>query len=98
MATFSEHIREDKLTLVDFSATWCGPCKAMEPVLQQLKADLGEAVRILKIDIDKSPAAARAYQVQAVPTLLLFRKGSLLWRQSGAVDISFLKQKLASFR
>ena len=85
METFNEAIAGDGLVLVDFFATWCGPCKMMHPVLEQVKATLGDKIRILKVDIDKHQATAAAYGIQSVPTLMLFRKGEVLLRQSGAM-------------
>jgi len=90
--TFNELIQSDKLVLVDFSAEWCGPCKAMPPILKQVKDDLKDAVTIIKVDVDRNPAAASAYQIQGVPTLILFRKGKILWRQSGVVPAKNLQQ------
>src|SRR5690606_35414199 len=92
MATFAEMINSDKPVLVDFFATWCGPCRTMEPILKNLKSDLGEAATIIKVDVDKNPAAAMAYQVQGVPTLILFKNGKALWRQSGVVQAKELEQ------
>lgn len=92
MATFAEMINSEKPVLVDFFATWCGPCKTMEPILRDLKSSLGEAATIIKVDVDKNPAAAMAYQVQGVPTLILFKQGKALWRQSGVVPAGELEQ------
>lgn len=90
--TFADIINGDTPVLVDFTATWCGPCKMMKPVLEELHRRKGEQLRIIKIDIDQSPAAANAYQVQSVPTLLLFRKGQQLWRQSGLIQAASLEK------
>ena len=90
--TFSEIIAQDKAVLVDFTAEWCGPCKMMKPILQELKSNLGETTTIIKVDIDKNPSVANAYHVQAVPTLILFRKNEIIWRQSGVVPAKHLEQ------
>ena len=86
METFNDVISEDRLVLVDFFATWCQPCKMMHPVLKQLKDTLGDKIRIIKVDMDKYGQTAAQYGIQAVPTLILFRKGQMLWRQSGMVS------------
>ena len=85
METFNDVISEDRLVLVDFFATWCQPCKMMHPVLEQLKEALGDKARIIKVDVDKHGETSSRYGIQAVPTLMLFRKGQVLWRQSGVV-------------
>lgn len=96
MEKFNDVINSDQLTLVDFYATWCGPCKMMHPVLEQLKADLGDSIRIIKLDIDKSGDIAEAYRIQSVPTLMLFRRGEMLWRQSGAMRLADLKATISN--
>lgn len=98
MENFNDIINSDQLTLVDFFATWCGPCKMMHPVLEQLKDELGESIRIIKIDVDKNNNLAMNYRVQSVPTLMLFRKGEMLWRQSGALPLSALKNLIEQFQ
>lgn len=98
MENFNDIINGNQLTLVDFFATWCGPCKQMHPVIEQLKASEGENLRIIKLDVDKNEALASAYRIQSVPTLMLFRNGELLWRQSGAMSLADLKALLYGFQ
>ena len=86
MESYSELINSDKKVLVDFYADWCAPCKAMSPVIKEVaKATQGKA-RVIKVDIDRSVQAAEAYQVQAVPTFIVFKKGTIVWRHSGMID------------
>jgi len=96
--TFDEMIQSDKPVLVDFFAEWCGPCKMMSPILKEVKKEVGDTATIIKVDVDKSPAAASQYQVQGVPTLILFKNGKPLWRQSGVVPkaglINIIKQHI----
>ncbi len=96
MSTFQELIEDEKPLLVDFFATWCGPCRMMAPELEKLKQLVGDTVRIIKIDVDKNQQAAMAYRVNGVPTLILFRKGEILWRQSGAMTAKQLSEIIRS--
>ncbi|WP_207496243.1 thioredoxin [Aridibaculum aurantiacum] len=89
--TFSDIINGSKPVLVDFFADWCGPCKMMKPILDELRQLLGDQVRILKLDVDKNPAVAQNFQISGVPTLILFKKGQPVWRQSGVVQARQLK-------
>ncbi len=97
MTTFAELINSTKPVLVDFYATWCGPCKAMQPILKEVKERVGDAAAIVKIDVDRNQAAASAYQVQGVPTLILYKQGKVLWRQSGVVPAAQLEQVIRKF-
>ena len=97
MSAFNTLINSPKPVLVDFSAEWCGPCKMMAPILKQVKQEVGEAITIIKVDIDQSPQAAAKYQVTSVPTLILFKQGAILWRQSGVVPAHNLKDILQQF-
>ena len=86
METFYDVVSGNQLVLVDFFATWCQPCKMMHPILKQVKDVLGDRIRIIKIDVDTHSALASKYQIQSVPTLMLFRKGEVLWRTSGVMQ------------
>jgi thioredoxin 1 len=97
MSTFGELIQSDRPVLVDFFAEWCGPCKMMAPILKELKQMMGDDVTILKVDVDKNPHVAEAFQVQGVPTLIIFFKGEIRWRQSGVVPAAQLQQVLRQF-
>jgi thioredoxin 1 len=88
---FQDIINGETPVLVDFYAEWCGPCKAMAPMLVQFQKEMGEKVRVIKVDVDRNPEAASSFRVQAVPTLLLFKSGNIAWRHSGAVPMHVLK-------
>lgn len=92
MPTFSDIIGTDKMVLVDFSAEWCGPCKMMAPILKELKQKLKHELKIIKIDVDKNQVLAAKYQVRGVPTLMIFKDGKQVWRQSGVIQASQLLQ------
>jgi thioredoxin 1 len=96
-ASFDHLIQSQKPVLVDFSAEWCGPCKMMAPILGQVKQALGDKASIIKIDVDKNPMLASQYQVQGVPTLILFKAGKMLWRQSGVVQPAALKRVMEQY-
>ena len=94
MSKFREIIQSDTPTLVDFYATWCGPCQQMHPILDKLKDKMGSTVRVVKIDVDKNQEVAATFKIRSVPTLLLFKKGEILWRQAGGMDAKGLEQKI----
>ena len=98
MENFNDIIKSGKLTLVDFYATWCGPCQMMHPVLEQLKAEIGDSIRILKVDVDKNEALSAQYRIQSVPTLMIFKDGEMKWRQSGAMMANDLKNVIEQFK
>jgi len=91
---FKEIITGDQPVLVDFHATWCGPCKMMHPILEELKKEMGDSVRILKIDIDsdENQKLVNFYNIRSVPTMFLFRKGQIVWRQTGAIGLEPLEE------
>lgn len=96
-ASFTELTKSEKPTLVDFHAEWCGPCHMMKPILEKLKEEMGDGIRIIKIDIDKNPAIANQYDVRSVPTLAVFKDGQLKWMQAGVRQVAELKGVLRPF-
>lgn len=98
MENFSNIIKSGQLVLVDFFATWCSPCKTMHPVLEQLKKDLGDEIRIIKVDVDKNEAIAIQLRIQSIPTLMIFKGGEMKWRQSGAMTANALAQVIAQYK
>ena len=98
MSTFREVIQSEQPVLVDFFATWCGPCKMMAPILHEVKEAMGDSIKVIKIDVDKYPQVSQQFQIQGVPTLMIFKKGELKWRQSGVVQAKHLQQILQQFK
>ncbi|MGL4806740.1 MAG: thioredoxin [Bacteroidales bacterium] len=90
MDKFQEIINGEGLTLVDFFATWCGPCKMMSPILEEFKTKIGDKATVIKIDVDKNEELSLNYRIQSVPTLLLFKKGEVVWRHSGVISADHL--------
>lgn len=97
MSKFNEIINSDKPVLIDFSAEWCQPCKMMPPILKDVKKQLGDKIRILKIDVDKNPAIAQKHQIQSVPTMMVFKNGNIVFRQSGVMQAGQITQMLQQF-
>jgi thioredoxin 1 len=95
--TFSEIIKSETPTLVDFFAVWCGPCKMMKPILEDLKSKIGDKAKIIKIDVDKHPQVLTTFQIQGVPTLMLFKNGEIKWRQAGVVSANNLQQVINQY-
>ena len=90
--SFQDLINSDQLVLVDFSAEWCGPCKMMKPILEEVKSSIGDKAKIIKVDVDRNSRAAANFNITGVPTLILFKQGKVLWRESGVVQPAALKQ------
>lgn len=86
MASFSEIVKGDKPLLIDFFADWCGPCKMLSPIIQEVAKELNGKVRVIKIDVDKNPALTDKFQIRGVPTMILFKDGKPIWRQSGVLQ------------
>lgn len=97
METFNDIINGDKPVLVDFYATWCGPCKVLSPIVESLGKELIGQVRVLKIDVDKNEVLANLHRIQSVPTLIIFKKGQIVWRTSGVMEKGALMQQVKSF-
>lgn len=95
--TFQEIVNKDHPVLVDFFAEWCGPCKVMSPLLDDLKKRVGDQASIIKIDVDKNRSLASSYQVSGVPTLMLFKSGKMVWRQSGVVPLADLERLIKQY-
>lgn len=95
--TFEELIASNTPVLIDFSAEWCGPCKALAPILKQLAQEMGDDIKIIKIDIDKNPALQRKFKISGVPTLMVFKNSQQKWRKSGVVPLAQLKQLMKGF-
>jgi len=95
--TFNDIIQGDKPVLIDFFAEWCGPCKLMKPILTELRQKMGDKIRILKVDVDKSPVVSSAFDIQSVPTLMLIRNKNIVWRQAGVVQAGELEKIINQF-
>ena len=97
MASFKDIINSEVPVLVDFSAEWCQPCKMMPPILKEVKDHFGDKIRVIKIDVDRNPAVAQQYMIRSVPTLMIFRKGEILFSQPGVIPAAQLTQIVQQF-
>lgn len=97
MASFKELITSDKPVLVDFHATWCGPCKQLSPVIEKVAKNFNEKLKVVKVDVDKNQSASQAYQIKGVPTMILFKAGKVVWRSSGYMDEAKLTKTIQAF-
>ena len=97
METFNEIINGDKPVLVDFFATWCGPCKTMHPIIEEISKELQDNARVLKVDVDKNQETITEFEIQAVPTLIIFKNGIVVWRSAGVIDKTSLTQQIKHF-
>ena len=97
MADFREIVASNKPVLIDFFAEWCGPCKSLSPILNEVAKEIGDEAKVIKIDVDKNPILAQKLNVRSVPTLVIYKEESLLWRQSGIVPKSQLLKALRAF-
>ena len=95
--TFNDIIQGDRPVLIDFFAEWCGPCRLMKPILTELRQRMGDKIRILKVDVDKSPTVSSAFDIQSVPTLMLIRNKNIVWRQAGVVQAGELEKIINQF-
>ena len=95
--SFSEIINSSTPTLVDFYADWCGPCKTMAPMLENLKQKIGDQAKIIKINVDKNEKLSAVYNIRSIPTLLLFKEGKVVWRESGVVPVQMLEETILKF-
>ena len=91
-ANFSDLIDSDQPVLIDFFATWCGPCKMMPPILREVKESAGDKVLIIKIDVDKNPQIAKKFSIRGVPTLMMFKNGKAIWQESGVQTATTILQ------
>lgn len=97
MKTFSEILNSEKPVLVDFSAAWCGPCKMLEPIVEQVKQNMAGKAEVLTVDVDSNSLLASVYNIRSVPTLIIFMKGEVMWRQSGVLPAEMLEAQLMQF-